>query len=92
MRFHRGLNYPANCGPYFASVREVDHPLQDNGSAGDQSEYRAKLERYQDLCRVAGWPTSVAPEPYVPPSWPRCTKRCIPQNGYHPRDCPESNR
>lgn len=43
MTWHRGLNYPSNCGPYFATAREIRHPLQDNGSATDQSEYRAKL-------------------------------------------------
>lgn len=42
MLFHQGLNYLANCGPYFATAREVRHPLQDNGSATDQSKYRAR--------------------------------------------------
>lgn len=64
--------------------REVRIPSRAE-SANDQREYRAALLLNRDA------PLSRPPSPpYVPPSYPNCTRWC--RNGFHPSECPEAQR
>lgn len=86
MSYRIGLNYPANCGPFWATEREVRRPCSDNGSNhSDQTAYRAQISA--TLARLGIPETLPQPPPYVPPAHPNCMPRC--RNGWHDPACSE---